>query len=53
MRTVFDECIDLSEGAFVQEKIDKNGRLTDQKTKEKIGELLVNLVSWTKRLKGA
>ena len=38
---------------FVQEKIDKNGRLTDQKTKEKIGELLVNLVSWTKRLKGA
>jgi len=38
---------------FVQEKIDKNGRLTDQKTKEKIGELLVNLVSWTKRLRGA
>jgi chromate reductase, NAD(P)H dehydrogenase (quinone) len=37
---------------FVQEKIDQNGKLTDQKTREKIRELLESLVAWTKRLKG-
>ncbi len=36
---------------FAQEKIDQNGRLTDQKTREKIKELLEALVSWTKKLK--
>ena len=36
---------------FVQEKIDQNGRLTDQKTREKIKELLEALVLWTKKLK--
>ncbi len=37
---------------FAQEKIDKDGRVTDQKTREKIRELLESLVSWTRRLKG-
>jgi chromate reductase len=37
---------------FVQEKIDKDGNITDKKTQEKIGELLESLVAWTKRLKG-
>jgi chromate reductase len=36
---------------FAQEKIDQNGRLTDQKTREKIKELLEVLVLWTKKLK--
>ena len=36
---------------FVQEKIDQNGRLTDQKTREKIKELLEALILWTKKLK--
>jgi chromate reductase len=36
---------------FAQEKIDKNGKVTDQKTREKIKELLESLVAWTKRLK--
>lgn len=35
---------------FVQEKIDKDGNVTDQKTKELIGQLIVNLVDWTRRL---
>jgi chromate reductase len=33
------------------EKIDQNGRLIDQKTREKIKELLEALVIWTERLK--
>jgi chromate reductase len=37
---------------FAQDKIDKEGRVTDQKTREKIGELLESLVAWTRRLKG-
>jgi chromate reductase, NAD(P)H dehydrogenase (quinone) len=37
---------------FAQEKIDKDGNLTDQKTREKIGELLEGLVAWTRRLNG-
>jgi chromate reductase len=36
---------------FAQEKIDKEGKLTDQKTREKIKELLESLVAWTKKLK--
>jgi chromate reductase len=36
---------------FAQEKIDKEGKLTDQKIREKIKELLESLVAWTKRLK--
>ena len=37
---------------LAQEKIDQNGKVTDQKTREKIKELLETLVAWTKRLKG-
>ena len=33
------------------EKIDKDGRVTDAKTREKIRELLESLVAWTRRLK--
>ena len=36
---------------FAAEKIDKEGKLTDQKIREKIRELLESLVAWTKRLK--
>ena len=36
---------------FVDQKIDRNGRLTDDKTREKIKELLVALIAWTKRLR--
>ena len=36
---------------LAQEKMDQNGRLTDQKTREKVKELLEALVSWTKKLK--
>ena len=36
---------------FAPEKIDKEGKLTDQKIREKIRELLESLVAWTKRLK--
>jgi chromate reductase len=36
---------------FAQEKIDQNGLLTDQKTREKIKELLEALVMWTRKLK--
>jgi len=37
---------------FAQEKIDKDGRVTDPKTREKIRELIESLVVWTRRLKG-
>ncbi len=37
--------------ALAQEKIDDDGRLTDAKTREKIGELLQALVTWTARLR--
>ena len=37
---------------FAHEKIDKEGKLTDQKTREKIRELLESLVAWTNKLKG-
>jgi len=36
---------------FVSDKIDGNGLLTDEKTKDKIKELIESLVIWTKRLK--
>ena len=38
---------------FVADKIDENGRVTDQKTLEKIEQLLEALVAWTKRLQGS
>jgi chromate reductase len=36
---------------FAQDKVDANGRVTDQKTREKIKELLESLVVWTRKLK--
>ena len=36
---------------FAQDKIDSNGRVTDEKTRKKIRELLEGLVAWTKRTK--
>jgi len=35
----------------VQDKVDENGRVTDQKTRDKIKELLDALVAWARRLK--
>jgi chromate reductase len=35
---------------FAQEKIDANGKLSDQKTGDKIRELMESLVAWTRRL---
>jgi chromate reductase len=37
---------------FANEKIDPSGNVTDQKTREKIRELLESLVAWTARLRG-
>ncbi len=36
---------------FAQDKVDQNGRLTDQKTREKIKELLEALVVWARKFK--
>ena len=36
---------------FAQDKVDGNGRLTDEKTRKKIRELLESLVAWTRRKK--
>ncbi len=36
---------------FAQDKIDGNGRVKDEKTRQKIRELLESLVTWTKRTK--
>jgi chromate reductase len=36
--------------AFVQEKIDQNGRLVHDKTRDQIKSLLLELVVWTRRL---
>jgi chromate reductase len=36
--------------SFAPEKIDKDGRVTDQKTRELIRQLLESLVDWAKRL---
>ena len=38
---------------FAPQKFDDKGRLLDKQTKELIGELLGNLVAWTKKLKKA
>ncbi len=38
--------------SFAQDKIDKDGNVTDETTREKIKELLEGLVAWTQRLKG-
>ncbi|MCX5805990.1 MAG: NAD(P)H-dependent oxidoreductase [Proteobacteria bacterium] len=35
---------------FVEQKIDENGNLADEKTRSKIKELIESLISWTKRL---
>ena len=39
--------------SFAQEKFDAGGTLTDQKTKEKIKELLESLIHWTQKLQKA
>jgi chromate reductase len=36
---------------FANEKIDQNGKVIDEKTKKKIGELLEKMVVWTDKLK--
>jgi chromate reductase len=36
---------------FASEKIDEKGRVTDEKTREKIRELIESLVAWTRKLK--
>jgi chromate reductase len=38
---------------FAQDKIDKEGKVTDEKTRERIRDLLESLVAWTNRLWGA
>jgi chromate reductase len=38
---------------FAPEKIDRDGKVTDPKTREMISDLLQSLVAWTKRLKAA
>ncbi len=35
-----------------QDKVDASGRVTDEKTRRKVGELLEALVAWTLRLRG-
>ncbi len=36
---------------FAENKFDADGKLTDEKTREKVGELVVELVKWIKKLK--
>ncbi len=36
---------------FAADKVDANGNLTDEKSKEKIRELVESLITWTKRLR--
>jgi chromate reductase len=36
---------------FAQDKVDGNGRVTDEKTRRKIREVLESLAAWTKRIK--
>ena len=38
--------------SLAQEKIDPSGRVIDEKTREKIKELLESLVAWTRKLRG-
>jgi hypothetical protein len=37
--------------SFAQEKFDSNGKLNDEKTREKIQSLVDALVEWTRKLK--
>jgi chromate reductase len=37
--------------SFAQDKVDSNGRVTDEKTRKKIRELLESLIAWTRRTK--
>jgi len=37
--------------SLANDKIDEEGRVTDEKTREKIRELLESLVAWTRRIK--
>jgi chromate reductase, NAD(P)H dehydrogenase (quinone) len=37
---------------FAADKVDASGKVTDEKTRKKIGELLESLAAWTRRLKG-
>jgi len=37
--------------SFAPEKMDEKGRVTDEKTREKIRELIESLVAWTRKLK--
>jgi len=36
---------------LAQDKVDSNGRVTDEKTRKKIRELLQSLAAWTRRMK--
>jgi chromate reductase, NAD(P)H dehydrogenase (quinone) len=51
---VFLSCFALNQPEvivpFAQEKVDKDGKVTDQKTREKISELVEGLVAWSRRL---
>jgi chromate reductase len=37
--------------SLAQDKVDSYGRVTDEKTRKKIRELVQNLVAWTRRMK--
>jgi chromate reductase len=37
--------------SFAQDKVDSEGRVTDEKTRKKIRELLESLIAWTRRTK--
>ena len=54
---VFLNCFPLNKPEVMvplaHEKMNKEGELTDQNTRERIRELLESLVAWTKKLKGA
>jgi chromate reductase len=36
---------------LAQDKVDSNGKVTDEKTRKKIRELLQSLAAWTRRMK--
>ena len=38
--------------ANAAQRFDEQGNLTDEKTREPIGQLLASLVAWTRRLRG-
>ena len=37
---------------FADKKVDADGRFTDEQTRDKVRELIVSLLEWTRRLKG-